>query len=193
MGLPKQHAIDAPIELISWQDDAWDHERINREDRLLVDDPHPYALYQYGASRFDLSTVREWLLPDAEPAIFTLRRLTLEESATVAAQERRGGIETAWASVWRLGLTAVSGLPLKLTQGLKHGLTEEDKDKIEACIGHPTCLEIGKAVIAASAPLLESEKKRFGSLHGGICQTLATLTAESQPPTAEPTVPETES
>jgi len=192
MGLPKQHAVDAAIEFVSWQDTAWDHERIDREDDLLVDDPHPYALYQYGRSRFQLDTVREWLKPDEEPVIFTLRRLSLGEVAAAASTERRAGAEVAWASVWRLGLTAVSGLPVKLTQGLKRGLTDEDKDAIEEHIGHPACLEIGKAVIAASAPLSEDEKKSSDSLHGDICQTLATLIEGSPSPTVETTAPETD-
>ncbi len=192
MGLRKQYAIDDPILFVSAFDDAWDHERIDYEDELLEEggDSHPYSIYQGGHTRFDFEAVRGWLKPDATPVVFSLRRLTLDEYSRTQALKRAVGAEVAWAAAWRVGLEGVTGLDVKLSSGLKEGLSEKDKDKIEAYIGSRICIDVGRAVDFASKPLTEDEKKSSDTTLGDTSRTLETLIEAARQSTAKSTATE---
>ncbi len=192
MGIPRQHQIDAPIEYVWAFDEAWDRDRIDDEDALLEDDcPHPWTLYQGGFTRYDLDTAREWLLPDVEPVVFTLKRLDLATYAAAMTTIRKGHAPVAYASVWRKGLVKVTGLDMKESDpALKDGLTAKDYAGIADYLGHDVILEIGKAVLEASKPLSVTEKKRCDTLAGDSNRSLAIRIEEKRLSTAGETASE---
>lgn len=199
---PPQHAADAEPLFIHPDDDAWDNDRIEREQAELArehakrlkafktgagpdpgktPDPHPWDRYQAGATRFDLDAkdtlggvtvnVRAYLLPDATPTVFHLRRVTGRQWSAAAA--RMGGYLSGGAAksdeMWnmaRLGVVAVTEgemltpearWPLKGGEG-GQPLTEDDMQYIFE-LGQTFVLDIGRAVFVASGPLSEAEGK----------------------------------
>lgn len=176
MALPINHRVDAPIIYVSVSDDAWDFERIAREKDMIAgklepesdepvawasDDDHPFTRYVSGRSRFDLSTVRDYLLPDAAPVQWHFRRLRLSRWAEVAELLEQGKMYRAKLQAIGLALVKVEGLDVvferrKPTQPLG----EDDLDKLRRLLGDAEFHLLGLAAIAAQRELDEAEKKR---------------------------------
>lgn len=197
MGLQRQHTADGEIEFVHMADEAWDHERIATETDLLSEDEipfHPWYLYHAGRTRYDLGLVRDYLREGVAPTTFRLRRLGEQEWAEVQRLRRSGSIELARVYAWRHGVVSVAGVDTKLEgPDLRRGeLTDKDRDTLRDYLGDvvlssgppnrtgggdPGATSVGEAVLRASAPLTDDEKKRFVSLSGDTSRLLATRTA----------------
>lgn len=176
---PPQHRADATPVLIINDDDAWDHERIDREfneikeinktrekaDRLELSD-HPYSRYQSGMTRMDLDARAPWrgenpaaadyLKADAAPVRFTLRRLRWREYHRVIGMIGSG--TEAALKACQLGLVSVEGEPSLEMDPDAAERSDADMQRLHDFFPG-LAVQIGNAVIAASLPLRDDEKK----------------------------------
>lgn len=176
---PPQYGADWPIVFVHDRDDAWDSERIKREQaemRARDEDPtkHPVARYLVGRTRYHLDaaetlngetvTVREYLDESKGPTYWHLRRLDLMEWYEVAPQwERsvRAGERplACYRRCCELGLVRVENGPkLELPGGRP---SRADMERLFA-LGQMIPADVGAAVYWASQPLTDAEGKPSG-------------------------------
>lgn len=199
MGLQRQHTADGDIEFVHMADDAWDHDRIAAETDLLTEDEisgHPWYVYHSGRTRYDLALVREYLRDAPAPVVFRLRRLGETDWAEVQRLRRAKSVELARVLAWRRGVVGVTGIDVRLEgPELRRGeVTDRDREAIRdylgdvvlwsgppnrTGVGDPGATSVGEAVLRASAPLTDEEKKSFASLSGDTSRLLATRTART--------------
>lgn len=164
MALPPAHSVDHTPQVILSFDDAWDMEAVDAErDALPQDqrDSHPWMLYHQLEARSDLSTVRGYLLADATPWVFELRRLTMREIATVEARAETSS-PAARNLALALALVDVEGVEIKFARGSRkpHTLTDDDLEKLRALVSDVGIRELGNHAMSASRlELTEPEKK----------------------------------
>lgn len=167
-------------------DAAWDQERIERElaaingDRKVLriaeDDAtaaaetipwateaeHPIKRYGSGASRFDLSTVRDYLLPGIKPAEFTLRRAPIRVWEEIRGELSDGRIPQAARIAMTHSLVSVDveGLDVELRRHkANNALYESVIEEIRERLGDHEYNMLGFACINANAALMDDEKK----------------------------------
>lgn len=141
-----QTAIDA-IESSPWA---------TRED-------HPVDRYWSGASRRDVDTIRGYLLPGVVPTRFVARFLTRTQRIEVSRIAKSEGLEEASCRAVQLGLVKIEGPVVPKLKAWEKGkapeLAARDLDTIAETFGLRVLVDVGAAIFAASAELLESEKK----------------------------------
>lgn len=177
---PPHYAADKVGQYITRTDESIDRERVDRERAELrgatlaanpdatedelqaAEEAHPLVRYWDGAHRYDLDAVdyfrgkpvkiREYF-NQCEPVIWTLRRLSVEESYQVTGVQ----LYTARAALaCRLGVDACSAI--KLT---KLGGRLDDASMLALYDADETLpLALGLAVIAYNRPLSEAESFR---------------------------------
>ena len=86
------HRLTHSPTFIFASDDAWDSDKIEADRKRITSpegdpqwltwDAHPVARYRAGRSRYDVETVRPWLLADKAPTLVRLRRMTFEQWQT---------------------------------------------------------------------------------------------------------------
>lgn len=123
MGMPPLHRVDHEPIFVPVMDDAWDMERIAREERIITGEEkpadgevlpawasifdHPMTRYWSGASRGDLATVRGYLLANKVPTEIRCRRMSLPHW-TESKQWRERKLEVAHeVACVRYGVVAV--------------------------------------------------------------------------------------
>lgn len=161
---PPTHRADAPIVFIHPHDDAWDHERIDRDLKDAVD--HPMQLYFGGHTRYDLTAeVISYLKSGARPTKFFLRRLHWDEWLKCKAMWERSVMARdpravdAYVEACRLGLTKIEDGPeLHDSTG---SVSYRDMQRLQdlSTRNYDLVLDIGQAVYQASMPLSAAEKK----------------------------------
>jgi hypothetical protein len=160
---PPQYRADAPGRYIHASDDAWDHERIERE---KLGDDHPLVRYLSGQTRYDLDAegVRDFLRKGAQPVVFVLRRLSHQEYIDCLDIDRHHA-RSAKAAL--LGVVRVEG-----------GMTcaKFGREELEQLHEYSRDLpiDLGIAVLRYGRPPDAAEGKRSGSGGG------ATSPAEPQ-------------
>jgi hypothetical protein len=196
-----RHRVDKQPEFIPINDDAWDFDKIREEvEELKGEDgeadrdaqmEHAFFLYHRGETRCDLDAVsaegrsaREYLLLDAEPEAWLLRRLQMQEWYDVrGALVSSGDSAKAALMACRLGVVGNRGYTGPKLKGLeKNGaLSKSDMQilweldpgvigKTDICgvlwsiAGLDSLpVQLGNAVINASAPPTLAEKKASAS------------------------------
>ena len=178
---PPRHRIDADMVFVSGLDSCWDWERIKRESEDLDDeDPHPYAYYIAGLSRYDVTAELE--LGDERVAIsdywtetpqakFHLRTLEPSKMGDVVATLRGASIieerdpvacekakHQAYYMACKYGLAKVEGA-FSVSPAPGGGLPETDMQKLMDAGGYDLISDIGQAVFRASQKLSLAEKK----------------------------------
>lgn len=137
---PPEHRADAPPLLIHADDDAWDHERIERERKALAKEHkeakrpgspplHPWDAYIKGHTRFDLDaratiggttvSMREYLREGVKPTVFHLRRVS-GRRWTQSVTRVQSSVLTAAANADEMWGLARVGLA-KVTDGFEDG------------------------------------------------------------------------
>lgn len=137
---PPEHRADATPLLIHESDDAWDHDRIERERKAIANEhkkaerpgkppTHPWDAYIKGHTRFDLDaratlggttvSMREYLREGATPTVFHLRRVS-GRRWTQAVTRVQSSILTASANADEMWGLARVGL-VKVTDGFDDG------------------------------------------------------------------------
>lgn len=179
MALPITHRLDAPIVYISVQDDAWDMLRVRAERQLIEralagelgedevcpwqsQTDHPFDRYVTGKSRFDVSSVREYLLAGSTPIEFHMRRLKLRQWIQVSHLNELGRFAEARILAMSLAIVEIKGADIKLDRlGKQAGqpLTDACLDELRALFGDTEFGRLGTACIAASRELDDAEKK----------------------------------
>lgn len=193
--IPRHRADKAP-EFCPYTDSAWDLEKVAKEIDGLDDEQrkdHAFFRYHLGLTRFDLDAkddegraASDYLVQDAKPEIWKLRRLKMEEWYTVVRLMSPGSNHAASLRACRYGVVghenytgpALEGLARdgRLSDADMQILFEADpgeivEDGIVRVCGVPIAaggieslpVRIGEAVIAASSPPTTSEKKAFAS------------------------------
>ena len=158
------HSLDAPITVILKDDDAWDVERIEAERRESKTGDHPWDRWLVGASRFDLRIAKPWLKDGAQPTIFRMRRLTLQEwqhVETLRESNDRAGRMLALAYALE-GVDLPTGEDVIRLDGpgsKGRRLTAEDLDTLDARGFRPYFDALAFAAWRASLDLTDDEKK----------------------------------
>lgn len=181
MALPTIHNPTTPIIFIARDDTAWDRDRINYEleviegerepdqDRPVAWDAvedHPMVRYQLGETRYDLTTVEQYLDQAEGPVRFHFRRLTRNQRNNLLALQQGGQLYAAYEAAFRLGVETIDGVPnLELQARFKKSKTlgEKDMGRIEQLLGRDIFHEVGEAVLRASQDLTRAEKKPSAS------------------------------
>lgn len=174
MALPLANRITHKPVYVPSNDDAWDHDRIEREKAQILEgeespwpelEDHPVVRYQGGVSRYDLATVQDYLDPSKSPLRFNLRRLNLNEwdECQALAEGKSGGVVYA-SGPSRLyaiqkSLESVEGLPEWQAHRKRKGWDVEDVEALRDILGEHEYIMLGFAAIAASRPLDPREKK----------------------------------
>ena len=174
MALPPIHRIDHTPCLILADDTAWDQERIKREFAEIdaaAGDPvkaaacqwaapedHPIYRYNSGASRFDLRTVEQYLIPGEEPVRITLRRLDDNGPwQQVLHLQEMGKHVASVRYAMRAGIVEITGADVKIA-----GTTLDDAEvaRVRSIVSDVGLRVIGGAVINVSREIFDAEKKR---------------------------------
>jgi hypothetical protein len=172
MALPPIHRVDHIPCVILEDDYAWDKERIGREQAEIgkaIEDgdtscpwptlaDHPFFRYIAGASRFDLNTVSQYLLPGQEPVRFTLRRLGFSEWKQVDHCIDQGRWVDARTLALQHGLVGIEGLDVKIN--IDGPLDTATIEKLRGRIGDEGLVTLGNAAVIVSREILDAEKKR---------------------------------
>jgi hypothetical protein len=176
MGCPPNHKVDHVPKLILSFDDAWDHERLNRETATMkgertpedgegplaftMADGHPWARFCLGLTRGDIDAVRGYLLPGSTPWEFSYRRLSLAQWAVYKDRAATSPYDASLFAL-RFGLLSVDGVDYKPTRGGSEngGLDQSDLDRLRALVGDLGISELANMAIECSRELLEAEKK----------------------------------
>jgi len=179
MALPLTHRINHIPVYVPAEDDAWDIERIEREKGWIDGtvevpegqvvpwqelDDHPIVRYHSGMSRFDMTTVSEYLDTEKKPLRFVLKRMSLREweEAQATAERSSGGVygvsETRRLSL-RYGLTGVENLPEWAEKPGSLGYSESQLESLRDLIGDHQYIMLGFACLTASRPLDPLEEK----------------------------------
>lgn len=171
MGLrPPKHRIDAEPRFILAEDDAWDHERINRERADLAarkadgtasrDEKHPVDAYAAGDTRYDLgaSGISEYV-DLAQAWQFVLRRLLSTDFYAIDAMLSRGARLLAYRQACVQGLVRIDGPGAPTVQRDASGNLEPSTVEalFQMSAGLPAA--VGEAVYIASLALRPDEKK----------------------------------
>lgn len=183
MSLRVKHRLDHTPIYVNPGDSAWDHDKIDSELRLIriargeeqadegeelpaipwtSEDEHPVKLYAGGASRYDLDTVREYLIADNRPTEFVLRRLSAADYADVKDELAQNRVGRARLMAIERGLVEIRGLDEwkprrnKATGFLRRDSIEDLRELLEDLDFDL----LGYACITASASLQDAEKKR---------------------------------
>jgi hypothetical protein len=177
---PPTHEMDHVITYVRPNDPAWDHAKRARDLRIIAgeekneagekiespwanDDEHPMARYFAGHTRFDLETVREYLLDNVKPMEFKLRRIEdLDDWGEICDHLKRGREYKARTMAIALSLVKVVGLDLELrkpkdrpTAPLRNQILQE----LRHAIGERQFNLLGAACINANTALEPDEKK----------------------------------
>lgn len=186
---PPRHRVDATPVLVLHHglEPAWDVERIDAElaeaaaenerrdeadhdpnDRIPLDS-HPYAVYMRGDTRMDIEAELPWrgkrvtaasyLKPDCTPLRFILRRLRWDEYYRVLGLAATSKYD-AQLRACQYGLVEAENgrkVGLKIDPERAERSDAEMQALFELNAGLPVL--IGNAVIEASKPLTDSEKK----------------------------------
>ena len=178
---PPQHRVDASIIWVHPRDEAWDTERIRREkDELEAqkkdESDHPIARYLSGETRFDLDarmtfgdkvvTAREYLRPEEAPTLWYLNRLSAKDAYEAEAQFNtevfgQGNPIPIRTYLWCClrGVKKVENGPdLEGAGGKGKLLRDSDLEKLRS-LDEQLPVLLGQAVMEASKPLREDEKK----------------------------------
>lgn len=183
MGIPVRNRLDHTMIYVNPGDSAWDYDKIDAELRLIRikrgdqepeegeelppipwddEDEHPVKLYSSGKSRYDLATVRDYLLPDIEPTEFEIKRMALDDYGDVKDLLGRGQIGRARNKAIERGLVEVRGLPTpwKPKRNKATGYIRRDSlDELRELLTDQDFDLLGFACINASASLQDPEKK----------------------------------
>jgi len=179
MALPLTHRINHIPVYVPAADDAWDQERIDREKGWIdgtVDIPegqvvpwedledHPIERYHSGNSRFDLSTVSDYLDLSKQPLKFVLRKLPLKQWDEMHGLQERGGYGTYGGAQGRLyavkhGLDAIEGIEEWKDKRPPMGWSDSQIESLRDMIGETQYVVLGYAIMQASRPLDPLEKK----------------------------------
>jgi hypothetical protein len=166
MALPPIHRVDHIPCVILEDDYAWDKERIASEQAGIGEDKasawpslsdHPFYRYIGGASRFDLNTVSQYLLPGHEPTRFTLRRLGFPEWKLVDHCIDQGRWVDARTLALQHALVSIEGLDVKIN--IDGPLDTATIDKLRGRIGDAGLVTLGNAAVIVSREILDAEKK----------------------------------
>lgn len=176
---PITHRLNHVMTYVSLSE-QWDYTRIAREKRAIriargdeqleegeeppepvpwaTEEDHPLARYLTGSSRFDLETVREYLLPDANPIEFKLRRASLRQWGRVVDLHNSGRSYEAHVEVIAVTLDSIRGLDLKLGRK-RHSdpISDEVLQELRLTIGDKEFALLGHACLAANAALTSPE------------------------------------
>lgn len=183
MAIQPRHRTDHTMVYLDPGDSAWDRDKIDAEIRAIriktgelepepkeevpdvvweSVDEHPTILYSRGESRYDLDTVREYLIQDEKPTEFVLRRLKPEHYADVKDLLSQHQVGRARLKAIEMGLVEIRGdFPWKPKRNKATGFLR--RDSIEDLSEKLPELEfdlLGYACITASSSLKDSEKKR---------------------------------
>lgn len=184
---PPRHRVDAPPVYIWEGDQAWKHDEIKAEEaevrrinaereRAALDagadaweridwSRHPVALYRSGETRFDLTaatlwrgemrTAMDWIDESKAPVKFVLRRVSWDEwylLSSVLSPQRQ------CAMACQMGLVAVENDKALAVDGDRKHRSDEEMQRLFN-VHHELPVLIGGAVIKASKPLSDGEKK----------------------------------
>lgn len=161
---------------VSASDDAWDHERINREHRLIrgeekpaegevipwqSEDDHPVKRYVSGSARFDLATVRDYFKPDTKPVEFKLRRVGFPYPWTsIQDYIERGKLVDARVQAIAHTLASIDGVDFDFKRKKPSDPLDDDGlERLRDLIGDREFTMLGFACINANAALTSAEKK----------------------------------
>lgn len=209
MAIPYNHRFTHTPIFIFAGDDAWDSVRIEAEQTKIAErqaalaleqvdastpvppplpwqswSEHPVSRYREGLSRFDIETVRDYLLPDKSPTLVKLRRMTHPqwvELQTMFESERtirEPVVDDAGQQITRLDgspIIAASSVVGRLKTlmfalrmvvvecgdlGVKagaRGLTDEQCDALRDQLGNDQFLALAYACLAATRALTPDE------------------------------------
>jgi hypothetical protein len=177
MALPLTHRVDHTPVVILPDDSAWDQDRIDREQdqiaaakknqALAAECPwpslrdHPTFRYHAGLSRFDATTVQQYLMPDEEPVRFTLRRLPDDPHwIRILHLQEQGRLAEGRRYAVKHGLVEVSGLEHAFAIKANEPLDADQIEQLKKRIGDEGMQILGDAIVAVSRELLDAEKKR---------------------------------
>lgn len=139
------------------------------EERIDLSE-HPFAMYMSGQTRFDIDAPVPWrgkrlaasdyFKAGAQPVRFILRRLRWREYHQVMSIHRTGDKIEAYLRACQYGLVEVEN-GRKLGLDLNPDAAERSDDDMQALFEAWADLPvfIGQAVMAASVPLTDAEKK----------------------------------
>jgi hypothetical protein len=116
----------------------------------------PFTRYVGGRSRFDLATVRDYLLPDVKPRRFHLRRIGPFEWADVEQYLEEGRTARARMLAISLALVDVDGFEVEL--GTARPLSQGALARLRAALGDAEFAQLGRVCIAANRELTDAEK-----------------------------------
>jgi len=180
MALPLTHRINHIPVYVPEADPAWDHDRVLKELRWIdgSEEPpegvvcpwqekedHPVIRYQTGASRYDLSTVSEYLDMSKKPTKFVLKRLSMKQfEESNALQERcpPGLYGQAEPRRYRVkhGLASVEGMEEVWNEKpTVLGYSDLQIESLRELIGDYEYMYLGHAIYLAAHPLSPLEKK----------------------------------
>jgi hypothetical protein len=158
------HSLDAPIEVVLKDDDAWDVDRIEAERRDSKTQEHAWDRWLVGASRFDLRQVRHLLRDGAQPTLFRMRRLSLREWQHVEtvreANDRAGRMLALRYALETIDVpTGEDSIRLDGPGSKSRMLTDEDMQALDDRGFRPYLEALAFAAWRASLDLTEPEKK----------------------------------
>jgi len=158
---PPQHRIDDQAVFIAEEDDAWDHERIDREARESGRDEHPVVRYWNGETRYQLTPEVKGYIDDTKrPESFTLKRIAarrfMQIQSLINSEEKRF---EGYLEAFKSGLDGAENIPVKLKMLANGEVSEDAIDKVCEVMGPGIIMEVGVAAYIASTPLTEPEKK----------------------------------
>ena len=160
---PPRHKItnDAKMEYIFELDTAWDRQKCvdewvsfhaSVEDEKWKTMP-PWVEYMYGHTRFDLSLLSDYIDQTKSPVIFEIRRLSLDEIASLQSVMDRKGEDPAYLEACRIGIKHVENVKgLKVNSAINR-MTPEDLEKIKSLVGYDGLIELGMVIAKANEPL----------------------------------------
>jgi hypothetical protein len=181
MALPYQHRVDHTPVWISPRDTAWDMERLHKEEAAIADpqqvtpwqtyEEHPLIRFWAGSTRGDLATVKEYLLPDATPTTFVLRRLPLESWAAVEQLRERGQLVLSRIACIRFGVVSIEGLvegqypkalkALAKGDGPTGGVGSQEIEAIKELLGDGGFNTLANAIYLASCSIAGNGNELF--------------------------------
>jgi hypothetical protein len=169
---PNHRATHVPTYILPG-DSAWNTEKINYEMDILsgVAEPaegevypwttredHPVVRFRNGASRFDIETIKDYLLPGEKPTYVVLRRATLGQWQSLQSLMERevvkdgqvlGRTETLIAAI-RFSFEACDDLGLKAPRG---GLTDTQIETLREQVGDECFILLAYACLAVNRSL----------------------------------------
>lgn len=173
MAVPPKHRLTHEPVLIIPDDDAWLSEKIINDEKWVegqtpergpcpwpTSSDHPVYLYHAGKSRYDLSTVREWIDESKAPFKMHLRRLNLAEWGEYQTlANREPGSYPSLVYAIRHGLADVTNADDFKPERIGGVLTMASAAELRDKIGEAGFRQLGLAIVMVSLPLLDTEKK----------------------------------